>query len=95
MSRLPDKSGLPQKDRQRSLARRAVTQLGAGPTLLAAGVGLFVVTRVINWLPLGLIDGPINALIWPAIIVCVVVGGGLTWRKMALRTSAPEPKRNT
>lgn len=74
---------LPDNTPQRSVARRAVSQVGVGPALLSAGVALFIVTRVINWLPLGLIDGPINALIWPIILICVGLGGFLTWRKMS------------
>ena len=66
-----------------SVARKAVNQFGAGPALLSAGAILFIVTRVINWLPLGLIDGPINALIWPIILICVLLGGFLTYRKMS------------
>lgn len=51
--------------------------------MLAVGLALFVLTRVINWLPLGLIDGVINAVIWPVILVCVLGGGFLTWRRLS------------
>lgn len=64
-------------------ATNPIAKLGFGPTLLGLGVALFVVTRIINWLPLGLIDGFLNAVLWPAIVVCVGVGGFLTWRKYA------------
>ncbi len=60
-----------------------LTKFGAGPAILGLGVGLFVLTRIINWLPLGLIDGFLNAILWPAIVVCVGVGGFMTWRKFS------------
>lgn len=46
---------------------------------MGLGAVLFVVTRIIKWLPLDWIDGPINALLWLAIIGCLAVGGGITY----------------
>lgn len=57
---------------------RQSTSLSAGPKLLGAAVALFVLTRIITWLPLGWIDGPLLGLLWLGIIGCVLVGGGLT-----------------
>jgi len=50
-----------------------------GPKIMGLGAVLFVVTRIIKWLPLDWIDGPINALLWLAIIGCLAVGGGITY----------------
>jgi len=58
-----------------------LSKIGMGPKLLGVGVALFVLTRIIKWLPLDWVDGPINALLWICILACVVVGGGLTYLK--------------
>ena len=58
-----------------------LASMGMGPKLMGIGVALFVLTRIINWLPLGWIDGPINGVLWLAILVCVGAGAGLTYLK--------------
>ena len=54
---------------------------GLGPKLIGVGVGLFFLIQIIKWLPLGLIDGPINSLLWLGLLACVGVGGALTYFK--------------
>lgn len=54
-------------------------KLGVGPQLVGVGALLFVITRIIKWLPLGWIDGPINGLLWIAILGCVAAGAGITY----------------
>lgn len=54
-----------------------LANMGMGPKLIGVGVALFIVTRIINWLPLGWIDGPINGLLWLAILASVAAGAGL------------------
>lgn len=48
-----------------------------GPQLIGAGVGLFVVTRIVRWLPLGFVGTWINSLLWPVLIVAILAGAGL------------------
>ena len=62
-------------------ASSPLQRLGLGPKLIGVGVALFVLTQIINWLPLDWVDGPILALLWMAIIACVGVGGTLTYFK--------------
>ena len=56
-------------------------KLGAGPTLVGFGALLFVVTRVIRWLPLGFVGTWINGFLWPVLILSVLAGGGLMYLK--------------
>lgn len=58
-----------------------LSRIGLGPKLIGLGAALFVLTRIIKWLPLDWVDGPINGLLWIAILACLVVGGGLTYLK--------------
>ena len=64
-----------------SPARKSSTAVATkgrlGPKLIVVGVGLFVLTRIIVWLPLGAVDGPILALLWLGVIASVVAGAGL------------------
>jgi len=62
-------------------SRSPLARLGLGPKLIGVGVALFVLTRIIKWLPLGWIDGPINGLLWLAILVSIGAGVGLTYFK--------------
>ena len=48
-----------------------------GPKLIVVGLGLFALAWIVDWLPLGLIDGPILALLWLGAIASVVAGAGL------------------
>jgi hypothetical protein len=59
---------------------RSLTRFGTGPGLLGVGGVLFLVTRVIVWLPLGFVGSWINGFLWPVILLCVLAGGFLTWR---------------
>jgi hypothetical protein len=58
-----------------------VERIGTGPTLMSLGALLFVVTRIIRWLPLGFVGSWINGLLWPVLILCLVAGAGLTYIK--------------
>ncbi len=58
-----------------------LANVGLGPKLIGVGVALFVLTRIINWLPLGWIDGPINGVLWLAILATIGAGVGLTYLK--------------
>ena len=58
-----------------------VDRHGAGPSLLVFAAGLWVLTRVIVWLPLGFLGTFINGLIWPFIVLSVLVGAVMTWRR--------------
>ena len=58
-----------------------LNKIGMGPKLIGLGAALFVLTRIIKWLPLDWVDGPINALLWIGILACVAVGSGLTYLK--------------
>lgn len=50
-----------------------------GARLLGLGVVLFVVTRIVVWLPLGFVGSWINGFIWPVLLLCLVAGAGLMW----------------
>ena len=54
-----------------------LARLPMGPRLIAFGGGLFVLTRVIKFLPLDWVDGPILGLLWLAIIASVGAGAGI------------------
>ena len=62
-------------------SRFSLASVGLGPKLIGVGVALFVLTRIINWLPLGLIDGPINAVLLLGALVSVLAGAGLIYLK--------------
>ena len=55
--------------------------MSAGPKLIGLGVVLFVVTRIIVWLPLGFVGTWINGFLWPVILLSIVAGVGMTYLK--------------
>lgn len=59
----------------------APSSLSMGPKLIGLGVALFVLTRIIVWLPLGILGTWINGLLWPVLLVSIGVGGFLVYRK--------------
>ena len=61
--------------------RRPVSTLG--PPLLGVAAALFVLTRIIVWLPLGFVGTFINGIIWPFIVLSLLGGAFLTWRRMS------------
>ncbi|MGZ0176696.1 MAG: hypothetical protein ACKVIQ_07465 [Acidimicrobiales bacterium] len=52
-----------------------------GPKLFGFGAGLFVVTRIIKWLPLGILGSWINGLLWPVLVLSIIAGGALMYVK--------------
>jgi len=55
----------------------ALAKVPLGPKLIGTGVALFILSRIIKWLPLGWVDGPIMLVLWLAIIASVAAGAGL------------------
>ena len=55
--------------------------IGVGPKLIGLGLVLFVVTRIVNWLPLSILGSWINGVLWPILILAIVAGAGLTYLK--------------
>ena len=53
-----------------------------GPALLVTAVVLFIVTRIIVWLPLSIVGTWINGFLWPVIVISALAGGFLTWRRI-------------
>ena len=53
------------------------SRISAGPKLIGVGAALFALIQIIKFLPLGLIDGPIVALLWVGVILTVLAGAGL------------------
>lgn len=73
---------------ERTMANTPQTQstsrlstLGLGPKLIGLGVVLFVLTRIIKWLPLSIVGSWINGFLWPVLIISIVAGVGLTYMK--------------
>lgn len=60
---------------------RLIGRLPLGTKLISAGVLLFIVTRIIKWLPLGILGSWVNGFIYPVLLLCIVAGGFLTYRK--------------
>lgn len=58
-----------------------LSSIGVGPKLIGLGVVLFVVTRIIKWLPLSIVGSWINGVLWPVLILSIVAGVGLTYLK--------------
>ena len=56
-------------------------KIAMGPKLVGVGVALFVLTRIIRWLPLGFVGTWINGFLWPVLILAVIAGGGLMYFK--------------
>jgi len=49
----------------------------AGPTLIGISIVGFILTRIIVWLPLGIVGSWLNGLLWPVILLALVAGIGL------------------
>ena len=64
-----------------SLTQRRPGLTRMGPPLLGVAAALFVLTRIIIWLPLGFVGTFINGILWPFIVLSLLVGGFMTWRK--------------
>lgn len=62
-------------------SRLSPTNLALGPKLVGLGAALFVVTRIITWLPLGILGSWVNGVLWPILLVSIVAGGGLMYLK--------------
>ena len=62
-----------------------------GPKLIGFGVALYVLTRVIIWLPLGLLGTWINGFLWPVLVLSVVAGAGLTYPVTVKPQRNPSP----
>lgn len=56
-----------------------LSSVGVGPKLIGLGVVLFVVTRIVKWLPLSIVGSWINGVLWPVLILALVAGVGLTY----------------
>lgn len=61
-----------------------------GTRLIGFGVALFVVTRIVVWLPLGFVGTWINGILWPVLIVSILAGAGLFYLK-ARRSARSSP----
>ena len=70
---------LPEPATGRKLLRG--TNLSTGTKLIGFGAGLFVITRIVVWLPLGFVGTWINGLLWPVLIVSILAGAGLLYLK--------------
>ena len=57
------------------------SRLAMGPKLIGFGVALFVLTRIVVWLPLGLVGSWINGFLWPVLLLSILAGGGLMYLK--------------
>ena len=66
-----------------SLTKRRPGLSRLGPPMLGVAAALFVLTRIIVWLPLGFVGSFINGILWPFIVLGVLIGGFLTWRRFA------------
>ena len=64
-----------------SLPEYRGNKISAGPALVGFGVALFVLTRIIVWLPLGFLGTWINGVLWPVLILSILAGGGLIYLK--------------
>ena len=60
---------------------RSLANVSMGPKFVGLGVGLFVVTRIIKWLPLGIVGSWINGVLWPILLLSIVGGAGLMYMK--------------
>ncbi|NNC79379.1 MAG: hypothetical protein HKN94_04415 [Acidimicrobiales bacterium] len=57
------------------------TNMSVGTKLIGFGAVLFVVTRIIVWLPLGFVGTWINGLLWPVLVLSILAGAGLLYVK--------------
>lgn len=55
--------------------------MAMGPKLIGFGAALFVVTRVIKWLPLSIVGTWINGVLWPVLLLSIAAGIGLVYFK--------------
>lgn len=60
---------------------RSPANVSLGPRLIGFGVALFVVTRIVVWLPLGLLGSWINGILWPVLVLSIAAGAGLVYLK--------------
>jgi len=72
-------TNLPERAKSRRLLKSS--NLSTGTKLIGFGAGLFVVTRIIVWLPLGFIGTWINGLLWPVLVLSILAGAGLSYLK--------------
>ena len=56
-------------------------RLSLGTRLIGFGVVLFVVTRIVVWLPLGFVGSWINGILWPVLVLSILAGAGLLYLK--------------
>jgi len=64
------------------MANGSLARIGdKGPQLIGLGVALFVLTRIVRWLPLGFVGTWINSLLWPVLIVAILAGAGMFFLK--------------
>ena len=56
-----------------------LSRIPLGPKLIGFGVALFVVTRIVVWLPLGFVGSWINGFLWTILLLSIVAGVGLTY----------------
>lgn len=61
--------------------RLSPANLALGPKLIGVAIALFITTRIIIWLPLGLLGTWINGILWPILLLALVVGAGMTYAK--------------
>ena len=52
-----------------------------GPKMVGFGAVLFVLTRIIRWLPLGFLGTWINGVLWPVLVLSILAGAGLMYLK--------------
>lgn len=62
-------------------AQLSPAKASMGPKLIGFGAALFVLTRIIIWLPLGLLGTWINGVLWPVLLLSVAGGAGLMYLK--------------
>ena len=65
----------------RSSRRLSTANLSMGPKLIGFGAALFLVTRIIDWLPLSIVGTWINGILWPVLVLSVAAGAGLMYLK--------------
>ncbi len=61
--------------------RLSPANMAMGPKLLGFGAALFVVTRIIKWLPLSIVGTWINSVLWPVLVLSIAAGVGLVYLK--------------
>ena len=61
--------------------RLSTANVSMGPKLVGFGAALFVVTRIVNWLPLSIVGTWINSILWPVLVLSIAAGAGLIYLK--------------